>query len=50
MKEILFALLAFASCAHAQSSGLFAFDNAVGRGQWKPKQQAATLKELGTTA
>jgi sugar phosphate isomerase/epimerase len=47
MKEILFALLAFASCAHAQSSGLFAFDNAVGRGQWKPEQQAATLKELG---
>ena len=47
MKEILFALLAFASCAHAQSSGLFAFDNAVGRGQWKPEKQAATLKELG---
>ena len=40
-------LLAFASCVHAQSSGLFAFDNAVGRGQWKPEQQAAALKELG---
>ena len=40
-------LLAFVSSAHAQSSGLFAFDNAVGRGQWKPEQQAAALKELG---
>jgi sugar phosphate isomerase/epimerase len=25
----------------------FAFDNGVGRGQWTPSEQAATLKELG---
>ncbi|MCU0785775.1 MAG: hypothetical protein MUF81_17375 [Verrucomicrobia bacterium] len=26
---------------------LFVFDNGVGRGQWTPEQQAATIKELG---
>jgi sugar phosphate isomerase/epimerase len=47
MKISLLTLLSLVSCAYAQSAVFFAFDNAVGRGQWKPEQQAATLKELG---
>lgn len=47
MKTILALLLAAQSFAIAQSSGLFAFDNAVGRGKWTPEQQARTLKGLG---
>ena len=47
MKVILSLLLILQSLALAQSSGLFAFDNAVGRGTWTPDQQASTLKKLG---
>lgn len=47
MKLILLSLLVSIGCACAQPSGLFAFDNAVGRGKWTPEQQAKTLKELG---
>lgn len=47
MKTILALLLAAQTLAIAQSSGLFAFDNAVGRGKWTPEQQASTLKQLG---
>jgi sugar phosphate isomerase/epimerase len=47
MKIILTLLLATQSIILAQSSGLFAFDNAVGRGKWTPEQQIRTLKELG---
>lgn len=47
MKIILTLLLAAQSIILAQSSGLFAFDNAVGRGKWTPEQQIRMLKELG---
>ena len=47
MKTILALLVAAQTFATAQSSGLFAFDNAVGRGTWTPEQQASTLKQLG---
>lgn len=47
MKTILALFLAAQTFALAQSSGLFAFDNAVGRGTWTPEQQASTLKQLG---
>lgn len=47
MKIRLALLFAALSIATAQPSGLFAFDNAVGRGTWTPEQQARTLKELG---
>ena len=47
MKILLSLLLAAQSIATAQSSGLFAFDNAVGRGKWTSEQQVSTLKELG---
>ena len=47
MKTILALLFAAQTFAIAQSSGLFAFDNAVGRGKWTPDQQASTLKQLG---
>ena len=47
MTALLFALLATVAGADGPSAELFAFDNAVGRGQWTPDQQAATLKELG---
>jgi hypothetical protein len=40
-------LPAVQSIVFAQSSGLSAFDNTVGRGKWTPEQQARTLKELG---
>ena len=46
MKSILLLFLALRAMAMAQS-GLFAFDNAVGRGTWTPDQQARTLKQLG---
>lgn len=46
--RILFAVLLSApSWLGAQPSGLFAFDNAVGRGSWTPEKQASTLKALG---
>lgn len=47
MKTILALFLAAQTFAIAHSSGLFAFDNAVGRGTWTPEQQASTLKQLG---
>jgi hypothetical protein len=47
MKTILSLLIAAQTFALAQSSNLFAFDNAVGRGNWTPDQQASTLKQLG---
>jgi sugar phosphate isomerase/epimerase len=47
VKLLLLLLFAAQSIATAQSSGLFAFDNAVGRGKWTPEQQIRTLKELG---
>ena len=47
MKTILALLLAGQTFALAQSSNIFAFDNAVGRGKWTPEQQAGTLKKLG---
>lgn len=50
MTALLFALLATVVGADGPSAELFAFDNAVGRGQWTPAQQAATLKDLGLTA
>jgi sugar phosphate isomerase/epimerase len=40
-------LAAAAAGAEPAAWPFFAFDNGVGRGQWEPARQAATLKELG---
>jgi len=47
MNTILFAVLVAVVSVNGSSDDLFVFDNAVGRGEWTPEQQAATLKELG---
>jgi sugar phosphate isomerase/epimerase len=40
-------LIIIAHAANAAAPEFFAFDNGVGRGEWTPEKQAATLKELG---